>query len=449
MKLLILAIIVIVIVQFLKAALPGLRSSRKRRTTNRTNPHLQNTAPQAGKATVIGESGAWLNLRETLLERRLPVHNPEDIHPLLLKLKDWYSGSVADFHKEVSIYIRTINERIAALRAEKGFLRSLVNWFKILGHRRKISELSGLEERYAEILSENIRILEGTLHSPELTGAKAELEVIWRLRSLPGGYTVFNNVQLNSRRYIKFNDGPLKSAQLDHVVLSPAGVFVIETKCWSRQFSESGHYHNPFDQVQRARYLCWDLLKAEYGKLPVRAIILTAGSLPAAPPDSYTKVLHSKDLTGYITWFNKQELSPDVLRDVARYLTARVVNSPYSDDGLADLNPVDLLNSAVFDKMRAEAEQASTPKKPAPQGELIPTDPPPLKPEEDYRFMPPELRKEYEDRLQKRIQGKPDLSNNLNEVPPSSSVKTGETPKDLKYMPPEIRARFEGDSSAD
>lgn len=180
---------------------------------------------------------------------------------------------------------------------------------------------------------------------------------------------------MDSRRFIKFNDVPLQSAQLDHVVLSPAGVFVIETKCWSRQFSESGHYHNPFDQVQRARYLCWDLLKAEYGKLPVRAIILTSGSLPAAPPDSYTKVLHPKDLAGYITWFNKQELSPDIVRDVARYLTARVVDAPYSDDDLGNLSPLDLLGSAVFDRMRAQAQQGRH----VPQGELIPTDPPPVK----------------------------------------------------------------------
>ncbi len=356
MTLLILIVIVFVVVQLLKAVMPGGRSFHKRWINNRASPHLPHAAPQAGKATVIGESGAWLNLRETLLELRVPVRNPEDIHPLLLKLKDWRSITLSEFHKEVSTYIRTINERIAALRAEKGFFRSIFNWFGILGHNRDIAELSGLEERYAEILTENIRILEHTLHSPELTGAKAELEVIWRLRSLPGGYTVFNNVQLNSRRFIKFNDVPLQSAQLDHVVLSPAGVFVIETKCWSRQFSESGHYHNPFDQVQRARYLCWDLLKAEYGKLPVRAIILTSDSLPAAPPDSYTKVLYSKDLTGYITWFNRQELSPDVLRDVARYLADRVVDASCSDADLADLDPVDLLGSAVFSRMRAQAE---------------------------------------------------------------------------------------------
>jgi len=87
-----------------------------------------------------------------------------------------------------------------------------------------------------------------------------------------------------------FNGTALISAQIDHVVLTPAGVFVIETKRWSQHFVESGDFHNPFDQVSRANYLCYDLLRKSFGKTRVRSIIACGGSLPDAPPSRISKL---------------------------------------------------------------------------------------------------------------------------------------------------------------
>ena len=55
----------------------------------------------------------------------------------------------------------------------------------------------------------------------KLKGKRGERQVAKTLMRLPNGYTIFNDV------YILENG---KSSQIDHVVLSPHGIFVIETK---------------------------------------------------------------------------------------------------------------------------------------------------------------------------------------------------------------------------
>jgi hypothetical protein len=150
--------------------------------------------------------------------------------------------------------------------------------------------------------------------------------------------TVFNYVRLEATRYIHFNGAALMSAQLDHVVLSPAGVFVVETKRWSRRFVESGDFHDPFQQLSRANYLCFDLLRQRFGKTRVRSIIASSGDLPPAPRDSYIKVLRPDDLARYIASFRIVELPPERLRDTYEFFERRV-GSGYSQDSQAQRRP--------------------------------------------------------------------------------------------------------------
>ena len=199
-------------------------------------------------------------------------------------------------------------------------MRRLINWFKIQLREAEIDELREAERSYIGRLSSNIGWVERLPGSPELAGARAELAVIEQLRRLPAENTVLNDVQLRATRFIQFNGIPLQSAQIDHLVLSPAGVFAIETKLWSRQFAESGRYHDPFDQIQRAGYLCFDLLREQFGKIHVRQIIACAGSLPPAPEGAHVKVLPIGQLNGYITWFKERALVPGEIVRVQEFL---------------------------------------------------------------------------------------------------------------------------------
>jgi len=227
---------------------------------------------------------------------------------------------------EIGERVRMEEARIATLRAEKGFWRTIRNWFSIRGRTGKIARARAEESRYIAELSDNIAILKSVLNSPELAGAEAEIDVVARLERLSAEHTIFNDVRLRASRFIKFDGIPLQSAQIDHLVLAPSGVFVIETKRWSRQFATSGRYHNPFDQTRRASYLCYRVLEELFGKIAVRSVIASDGSLPAPPPESHVKVLRPSQLSGYISWFKQREIMPDQLQAVTQFLKHHVNN---------------------------------------------------------------------------------------------------------------------------
>ncbi len=375
------------------------------------NPFFSQTG-SLNKATVIGESGAWIDIAEKMQRQGLNIRHLEDIHPLLIQLRNAYQPSVANFHAEIAQYIRMKNTQIAVLRAEPGFFITIINWFRVMFCKWDIRKLYSEEKLYSDGLSENIQKLEALLQSRELAGAKAELDVIAQLACLPAEYTIFNNIRLRAARYIKFNGVALYSAQLDHLVLSPAGVFVIETKHWSKEFSESGRYHNPFDQVERAGYLCYDLLNKAFGKVRVRSIILSAGSLPMAPTDSYVKVMHLLELTKYVAGFNHVELMPSQIHDLHQYFEQRVV--AFVQPSLAD-NPEGIRRSDFLKGMMREFEQEQS-KSPASvrpanrRAVLIPTEPPPSKIHDERRYMPPAMRKEFEE-IERKKRGERVLEN--------------------------------------
>lgn len=406
---------------------------------------------QSGTATLIGESGAWVDIAEKMQQQGLNIRKIEDTEPLLAQLRQKYQPWLDSFHEGIAKCVHFKNNQIAVLRAEPGFFTAIINWFLILWREREIARLHEEEKQYAKSLSGNIQTLESWLQSPELAGAKAELEAIDQLRKLPGEYTVFSNIRLRAARAIRFNDGWLKSAQLDHLVLSPAGVFVIETKRWSKKFAETGEYHDPYAQVQRAGYLCYALLRRAFGKTPVRNIIVSDGSLPPAPADSHVKVRHLAELNGYLTWFNQRELLPDRLQDIRLYLE-QYVNPFHPAADLTNGDPAEILNSGFPGKILREAGPEGL--RPAAAQEmrhksravLIPTEPPPIKVNEEFKYMPPAMRKELEDKEKTKRQelilgksggqGAPETKKPHEPLPPN-------TPKDFKYMPPSMRAELE------
>lgn len=261
-------------------------------------------------ARVVGESGAWRAIRCRLERHQLLVSNPEDITPLHLQLQESYQPSVERIHSVAAEQKAKLAQEIEKLQGAKDLWRKIWNWFVVRRLRADIALLEWKVDSQIDYLDTQLQLMVGIENSPELGGALAELEVIRELEQLPDSHVVLNDVHLRATRYIHYNGNALQSAQIDHMVISPAGVFVIETKLWSEKFAQTSHYHNPFDQVQRAGFLCYDLLKSRYGKTRVRSLIACGGHLPEAPEKSRVKVLRFPQLNGYITWFKKEELSP-------------------------------------------------------------------------------------------------------------------------------------------
>jgi|WetSurMetagenome_2_1015567.scaffolds.fasta_scaffold06971_4 hypothetical protein len=169
-------------------------------------------------------------------------------------------------------------------------------------------ELNYLEQNKSLIIQEKTKALSYAIerlkeikNSPDYKGAIGELEMIDFLKKLPNNHFVFSDVILNSYEYHYFNGQPLKSAQIDHVVVSPKGIFIIEVKNWSTQFTESNNYHHPYQQIERANRLCFFLLKDDFEKPKIRNILAYKNSLPIKEVNPYVKTLQISFVNQYIT----------------------------------------------------------------------------------------------------------------------------------------------------
>ncbi|PWU09613.1 MAG: hypothetical protein C5B50_27040 [Verrucomicrobia bacterium] len=155
------------------------------------------------------------------------------------------------------------------------------------------------------------------LKTKEFAGAVAEVSVIEELSSLPDGSLIFNDLKIEADRYVHFEGKPLMSAQIDTLVITTGGVFVIEVKNWSSEFAQSGDGFNPYEQVGRASYLTYDRLRTAGLKIRVRSIIATNGRLPPKEDQKVT-VVSIPRLRNYIENSPPAQLNPSAIRSLLR-----------------------------------------------------------------------------------------------------------------------------------
>jgi hypothetical protein len=357
------------------AALPVIAAHRRSTPDKASETRIS-------RATLIGASGAWKDVLDRLEAVGVSVSRPKEIEPKLRELKDSYNHKIAQIradianearnlgdeiqqdkgrfdklvaekHQEVLAAIHRLDIQIAALGQEMGFWKKLVNWFKIkfleiekkrwlrrerdyaLSLRAAISQkerrLLYIQQNGTRIFEERkrdldvtIATLENVLNSPDLAGAEAELEVEEILKKMPLTHYVLSNVRLRADEYIHFDGQALQSAQIDYLVVSAAGVFVIEVKRWSRNFAASGDFHNPYQQVKRAGYLCYRLLRDRNFDTKVQNVIVSLGSLPDREDHTArVKVLRPNQLIGYLTWpkwTEKGALHPTAVEGIKDFL---------------------------------------------------------------------------------------------------------------------------------
>lgn len=93
-------------------------------------------------------------------------------------------------------------------------------------------------------------------------GAEGEEKVSWELSRLPDTYTVINDYRLEFSRpiYDRNNDDRIHSIQIDHVVIGPTGLYLVETKNWSRDSVENTELFSPIKQLKRNNFAMFVLL---------------------------------------------------------------------------------------------------------------------------------------------------------------------------------------------
>jgi hypothetical protein len=102
----------------------------------------------------------------------------------------------------------------------------------------------------------------------------------------------------------------IKSIQIDHIVISPSGVFIIETKNWSENSIQNIDMRSPVKQVHRTNFALFKLLANNtlkdhhWGKrrIPIKNIIAFINHKPLGEFE-YVKILSLNELVKYITYF--------------------------------------------------------------------------------------------------------------------------------------------------
>ena len=171
-----------------------------------------------------------------------------------------------------------------------------------------------------------------------IAGAIGENSVVNELRRLSDNYYLINDfsVEFNPPIYNKKENDRIFSIQIDHLLICQSGVFLLETKNWSKQSIKNFDLRSPVEQILRTSYALFVLLNSEsksnnislarhhWGskKIPIRNIIIMTNEKPKEE-FKHVKVLSLNELNGYIKYFD-QIFSEAEVENLFNYLNNEI-----------------------------------------------------------------------------------------------------------------------------
>ncbi len=151
-------------------------------------------------------------------------------------------------------------------------------------------------------------------------GAIGETATIKELKKLPETYYIINEARLSfskSIRWKKYHEY-VKSCKIDHVVVGPTGIFLIETKNWSPQSLLTARF-TPHKQINRAGYIFFiHMIRRFKRKFPIYQIVATYKELPQIHY-RYVEQLTIKELVNFILR-KKRTLDELTIQTIVKWL---------------------------------------------------------------------------------------------------------------------------------
>ena len=163
---------------------------------------------------------------------------------------------------------------------------------------------------------------------PQITGAIGENLVVKKIEKLSDDYILINDFKLQFEKpiYNKQNGDRIFSIQIDHLLISPAGIFIIETKNWSKESIKSYDLRSPVEQVKRtgfAMFVVLNRISDEFGnigihhwgesQIPIKNLIVMINNKPRNV-FKFVKILKLNELNNYVSQFDEIYSKSDVNR---------------------------------------------------------------------------------------------------------------------------------------
>lgn len=267
------------------------------------------------------------------------------------KLEIYIGNKKEEIENEVKLIQITLEEKLNYLHSTKTRLfKSLITLFKKFKIKSKIefyrnnldylvaeklidlyNLLSDKKNRYEFILNNFDDAVKKSSHSdlnelkrkinviehitPTIYGAIGENMVSKELETLPDKYILINDFCCNfyPAIYNRKENEYIKSIQIDHLLISPSGIFLIETKNWSKVSLENLNLRSPVNQIKRTNFALFKILneqisemmdKHHWGdrKIPIRNIIVLINQKPEEE-FQFVKILTLNELRGYVEYF--------------------------------------------------------------------------------------------------------------------------------------------------
>jgi hypothetical protein len=149
-------------------------------------------------------------------------------------------------------------------------------------------------------------------------GALGEQQVVRELEKLSDDCILINDFTCMFRRpiYNRQENDYIKSIQIDHILVSPSGIFLIETKNWSQQSINDITLYSPVQQIKRTSFALYKILNGEISsaklklnkhhwgdrKISIRNLIVLINHKPIEE-FQYVKVLTLNNLLSYVRYF--------------------------------------------------------------------------------------------------------------------------------------------------
>ena len=295
-------------------------------------------------AIISGKIESLKRLKESLNNRGIYRFNSIGDINTFLKSYDSERETIPTNVKNVlDEEVSTLNHELAQLteKSNKNIINKVFYYFKL---RELTKKFDNFTRNYESILlkrcTESYHKLEFTRKTVNdlyslVAGALGENAVVNEVRKLSNKYYLINDFSLkfNPPIYNKRENDRIFSIQIDHLLVSQSGIFIIETKNWNTQSIERIDLRSPVDQIKRANYALFvylnsaskvELTHHHWGikKIPIRNIILM---INASPKEDFqhVKVLPLNKLNGYVQYFDEVFSESETL-NIFEYLKSKV-----------------------------------------------------------------------------------------------------------------------------
>lgn len=257
---------------------------------------------------LISKNKNKLNKRISRLESKYELINSKNTNKLLKKTFNWIRQKILQI---IIAYLRNNYHDIIKRNSYK--LEMSLYHIKLKIYENNINRDKIISDRSTSKLN-NLNYTKKVIDElyPLIAGAVGESLVEKEIRKLSDDYTLFNDYRLNFKPpiYNKKTKDRIFSIQLDHLLISRAGIFILETKNWSKESINSLDLRSPVDQIIRTSYAMFvvankiHLKKHHWGEkqIPIRNVIVMIHEKPKFD-FKYVKIKQLKELNCYIQNF--------------------------------------------------------------------------------------------------------------------------------------------------